>query len=162
MVVTDKQTWRWKTRCSTEVAQRKMNRPINSGKRVESIDFQTSRVDRQNRLKSSRSIDRVGRFSLELSRFVRLDRFQGLVAVCVCICDCVATVCVWCADGDGISTPDDHDELDGSQLSVNHTNNPIQCEQTFSGQYSFSTSFCIFHLFCSHSHWYITALCYKL
>ena len=39
----------------------KMNRPINSGKRVESID-------------------RVGRFSVELSRFVRLDRFQGLVS----------------------------------------------------------------------------------
>jgi len=36
-----------------------MSRPINSGKRVESID-------------------RVGRFSVELSRFVRLDRFQGL------------------------------------------------------------------------------------
>jgi len=36
-----------------------MNRPVNSGKRVESID-------------------RVGRFSVELSRFVRLDRFQGL------------------------------------------------------------------------------------
>ena len=48
-----------KTRCSTEVEQRKMNRPINSGKRVESID-------------------RVDRFSVELSRFVRLDRFQGL------------------------------------------------------------------------------------
>ena len=60
----DRQTWRWKTRCSTEVAQRKMNRPINSGKRVdgvhrfsaessrstestkvESIDFQSSWVD---------------------------------------------------------------------------------------------------------------------
>jgi len=36
-----------------------MNRPVNSGKRVESID-------------------RVDRFSVELSRFVRLDRFQGL------------------------------------------------------------------------------------
>ena len=60
MVVTDKQTWRWQTCCSTEVAQRKMNRPINNGKRVESID-------------------RVGRFSVELSRFVRLDRFQGLL-----------------------------------------------------------------------------------
>ena len=70
-----------KTRCSTEVAQRKMNRPINSGKRVESID----RVDRFS-AESSRStestkvesIDRVDRFSVELSRFVRLDRFQGL------------------------------------------------------------------------------------
>ena len=40
----------------SEVAQQKMNRPINSGKRV----------------------DRVDRFSVELSRFVRLDRFQGL------------------------------------------------------------------------------------
>ena len=60
MVVTDKQTWRWKTRCSTEVVQRKINRPINSGKRVESMD-------------------RVDRFSVELSRFVRLDRFQGLL-----------------------------------------------------------------------------------
>ena len=82
MVVTDKQTWRWKTRCSTEVAQRKINRPINSGKRVESID----RVDRSS-AESSRStgstkvesIDRVGRFSVELSRFVRLGRFQGLI-----------------------------------------------------------------------------------
>ena len=49
-----------KTRCSTEVAQRKMNRPINSGKRVDEVD-------------------RVDRFSVELSRFVRLDRFQGLL-----------------------------------------------------------------------------------
>ena len=34
-----------------------MNRPINSGKRVDGVD----------------------RFLVELSRFVRLDRFQGLV-----------------------------------------------------------------------------------
>jgi len=59
MVETDKHTWRRKTRCSTEAAQRKMNRPINSGKRVDGVD-------------------RVDRFSVELSRFVRLDRFQGL------------------------------------------------------------------------------------
>ena len=36
-----------------------MNRPINSGKRVDGVDG-------------------VYRFSVELSRFVRLDRFQGL------------------------------------------------------------------------------------
>ena len=64
-----------KTRCSTEVSQRKMNSPINSGKRVDEVD----RVDRF----SVESIDiidwsRVDRFSVELSRFVRLDRFQGL------------------------------------------------------------------------------------
>jgi len=34
-----------------------MNRPINSGNRVDGVD-------------------RVDRFSVELSRFVRLDRFQ--------------------------------------------------------------------------------------
>jgi len=37
----------------------KMNRPRNSGKRVDGVD----------------------RFSFELSRFVRLDRFQGLVVI---------------------------------------------------------------------------------
>ena len=59
-----------------------MNRFINSGKRVDGVD----RVDRFS-AKSSRStestkvesIDRVDRFSDELSRFVRLDRFQGLL-----------------------------------------------------------------------------------
>ena len=30
---------------------------------------------------SESSIDRVGRFSVELSRFVRLDRFQGLLGI---------------------------------------------------------------------------------
>jgi len=82
MVVTDKQTWRRKTRCSTEVAQRKMNMPINSGKRVESIDRVDRFSDESSRSTEStkvESIDRVGRFSVELSRFVRLDRFQGLI-----------------------------------------------------------------------------------
>ena len=37
-----------------------MNEPINSGKRVDEVD-------------------RVDRFSVELSRIVRLDRFQGLL-----------------------------------------------------------------------------------
>jgi len=57
-------------------------RPINSGKRVDEVD----RVDRFSP-ESSRStestkvesIDRVDRFSVELSRIVRLDRFQGLL-----------------------------------------------------------------------------------
>ena len=75
-----------KTRCSTEVAQRQMNRPIKRGKRVDEVD----RVDRFS-AESSRStestkvesIDRVDRFSVEWSRFVRLDRFQGLVIACI-------------------------------------------------------------------------------
>ena len=60
-----------------------MNRPINSGKRVESIDpvdrfsAESSRPTESTKVES---IDRVGRFSVELSRFVRLDRFQGLLS----------------------------------------------------------------------------------
>jgi len=59
-----------------------MNRPVNSGKRVESIDRVDRFSDESSRSTEStkvESIDRVGLFSVELSRFVRLDRFQGLV-----------------------------------------------------------------------------------
>ena len=78
MVVTDKQTWRWKTRCSTKVVQRKMNRPINSGKRVDGVDRFSAKSSRSTESTKVESVDGVDRFSVELSQFVRLDRFQGL------------------------------------------------------------------------------------
>jgi len=56
-----------------------MNRPVNSGKRVESIDRFSDESSRSTESTKVESIDRVGRFSVELSRFVRLDGFQGLI-----------------------------------------------------------------------------------
>jgi len=59
-----------------------MNRPINSGKRVDGVDrvYRFSAESSQSTESSEvELIDRIDRFSVELSRFVRLDRFQGLV-----------------------------------------------------------------------------------
>jgi len=49
-----------------------------SSRSIESIDFFLAESSRSTESTKVESIDRVGRFSVELSRFVRLDRFQGL------------------------------------------------------------------------------------
>ena len=64
-----------------------MNRPINSGKRVDEVDRDdrfSAESSRSTESTEVESIDRVDRFSVELSRFVRLDRFQGLLAMGLC------------------------------------------------------------------------------
>jgi len=55
-----------------------MNRLINSGKRVDRVDRYSAASIRSTESTKVELIDRVDRFSVELSRFVRLDRFQGL------------------------------------------------------------------------------------
>jgi len=48
-----------KTCCSTEVSQRKMNRPINSGKRVDEVDRFPAESSRSTESTEVESIDRV-------------------------------------------------------------------------------------------------------
>jgi len=48
-----------KTRCSTEVSQRKMNRPINSGKRVDEVNRFPAESSRSTESTEVESIDRV-------------------------------------------------------------------------------------------------------
>ena len=58
-----------------------MNRPINSGKRVDGVDRFSAESSRSTESTKVESIDRVDRFTVELSRFLRLDQFQGLIIV---------------------------------------------------------------------------------
>jgi len=62
-----------KTRCSTEVVQRKMNRPISSGKRVDEVD----RVDRFS-AESSRSTESTKVESIRSTRSI--SRSSGVLA----------------------------------------------------------------------------------
>ena len=61
-----------KTRCSTEVAQRQMNRPIKRGKRVDEVN----RVDRFS-AESSRSTESTKVESIESSRSIESIVFQS-------------------------------------------------------------------------------------
>ena len=70
-------------------------RPINSlgRKGVDGVDRFLAESSRSTEPTKVESVDRVGRFSVELSRFVRLDRFQGLLYTYCTASPCVNESC---------------------------------------------------------------------
>ena len=101
MVVTDKQTWRWKTRCSTEVAQRKMNRPVNSGKEVKSIDRVDRFSDESSRSTESTKVESIDRSSRSI--FTRVESIRSTRSIsrssscaCLYLWLCSYSLCLMC------------------------------------------------------------------